>query len=189
MPKILLIETEQLGAQHQGLLRAPPSPEGYRDASGGLLVAHGYLTDRQLDKSLEEQKSTEEKLGELLVRKGLVTEDVTHMYLAERLGYEFRRFSTGDMDLELSKMVSQRFAERNLVLPLTVDNETKELEVAMAEPYDLKAVDTLKNLVGHHGYRLKPVLSSPSNIQEGVSYLYNFQGHCRRRGGAGDGYG
>ena len=73
-------------------------------------------------------------------------------------------------------MISQRFAQRNLVLPLAVDYETKEVDVAMAEPYDLKVIDSLKSLLDHNGYKLKPVLSSPSNLKEGIGYLYNFQG-------------
>ena len=77
--------------------------------------------------------------------------------------------------MELSKLVSQKFVERNLVLPLALDQETQQLEVAMAEPYDLKVLDTLKTLVGHRKYELKPILSAPDNIKEGINYSYNFQ--------------
>ncbi len=143
---------------------------------GDYLLAEGFIDKKQLDVCLREQKTSKEKLGELLVRHGYVSEDVTFMYLAEKLGYEYRRFSTGDIDLELSKLISQRFAQRNLVLPLAVDYETKEVEVAMVEPYDLKVIDSLKSLLDHHGYKLKPLLSSPANLKEGIGYLYNFQG-------------
>ncbi|MFB3069015.1 MAG: type II/IV secretion system protein, partial [Acidobacteriota bacterium] len=143
---------------------------------GDYLLAEGFIDRTQLDICLREQKTSKAKLGELLIRHGYVSEDVTFMYLAERLGYEYRRFSSGDIDLELSKLISQRFAQRNLVLPLAVDYETKELEVAMAEPYDLKVIDSVKSSLANHGFHLKPVLSSPSNLKEGIGYLYNFQG-------------
>ncbi|MCH6570706.1 MAG: Flp pilus assembly complex ATPase component TadA, partial [Acidobacteria bacterium] len=143
---------------------------------GDYLLAQGFIDKKQLDICLREQKTSKEKLGELLVRHGYVSEDVTFVYLAEKMGYEYRRFATGDIDLELSKLISQRFAQRNLVLPLAVDYETKEVDVAMAEPYDLKVIDSLKSLLDHHGYKLKPVLSSPANLKEGIGYLYNFQG-------------
>ena len=143
---------------------------------GDYLLAEGFIDRTQLDICLREQKTSKAKLGELLIRHGYVSEDVTFMYLAERLGYEYRRFSSGDIDLELSKLISQRFAQRNLVLPLSVDYESKELVVAMAEPYDLKVIDSVKSSLAHHGFNLKPVLSSPSNLKEGIGYLYNFQG-------------
>ena len=176
MIKLVITESETLKAgirecyEHRQVLKAEEM------TLGEYLLAHGFIEQDQLDQCLEEQQKTNEKLGALLVKHGHVAEDTIYVYLAEKLGYEYRRFSTGDLELELGKLISQRFAERNLVLPLAVDYETKELEVAMAEPYDLKVIDTLNSLMGHHGYRLKPVLSSPANIKEGISYLYNFQG-------------
>ncbi|MEE8350557.1 MAG: ATPase, T2SS/T4P/T4SS family [Acidobacteriota bacterium] len=176
MPKIVIAEPESLGVAIRECYERRQYLKAEEMTLGEYLMAHGFIEREQLDTCLELQKNSNEKLGALLVQQGYVAEDTIYIYLAEKLGYEHRRFSTADLELELSKLVSQRFAERNLVLPLAVDYETKELEVAMAEPYDLKVIDTLNNLMGHHGYQLKPVLSSPANIKEGIAYLYNFQG-------------
>jgi type IV pilus assembly protein PilB len=176
MTRLVITEVETLKAGIKACYERRQYLKAEEMTLGEYLLAHGFIERQQLDQCLEEQQKTDEKLGALLVKHGHVAEDTIYIYLAEKLGYEHRRFSTGDLELELGKLVSQRFAERNLVLPLAVDYETKELEVAMAEPYDLKVIDTLNNLMGHHGYRLKPVLSSPANIKEGISYLYNFQG-------------
>ena len=176
MPKLILTDTEDLKAGIKECYERRQYLRAEEMRLGDYLLAQGCIDKKQLDICLREQKTSKEKLGELLVRHGYVSEDVTFVYLAEKMGYEYRRFSTGDIDLELSKLISERFAQRNLVLPLAVDHKTKEVDVAMAEPYDLKVIDSLKSLLDHHGYKLKPVLSSPSNLKEGIGYLYNFQG-------------
>ena len=176
MPKLILTDAEELEAGIKECYERRHYLRAEEMRLGDYLLAEGFIDQNQLDICLREQKTSKEKLGELLVRHGYVSEDVTFMYLAEKLGYEYRRFSTADIDLELSKLISERFAQRNLVLPLAADYETNEVEVAMVEPYDLKVIDSLKSLLDHHGYQLKPVLSSPSNLKEGIGYLYNFQG-------------
>ena len=176
MPKLILTDPEELEVGIKECYERRHYLRAEEMRLGDYLLAEGFIDKKQLDICLREQKTSKEKLGELLVRHGYVSEDVTFMYLAEKLGYKYRRFATGDIDLELSKLISQRFAQRNLVLPLAVDYETKEVEVAMVEPYDLKVIDSLKSLLDHHGYKLKPVLSSPANLKEGIGYLYNFQG-------------
>ena len=176
MPKLILTDAEDLKAGIKECYERRQYLRAEEMRLGDYLLAQGFIDKKQLDICLREQKTSKEKLGELLVRHGYVSEDVTFVYLAEKMGYEYRRFATGDIDLELSKLISQRFAQRNLVLPLAVNYATKEVDVAMAEPYDLKVIDSLKSLLDHHGYKLKPVLSSPSNLKEGIGYLYNFQG-------------
>jgi len=176
MPKLILTDAEDLKAGIKECYERRQYLRAEEMRLGDYLLAQGFIDKKQLDICLREQKTSKEKLGELLVRHGYVSEDVTFVYLAEKMGYEYRRFATGDIDLELSKLISERFAQRNLVLPLAVDYETNEVDVAMAEPYDLKVIDSLKSLLDHHGYKLKPVLSSPSNLKEGIGYLYNFQG-------------
>ncbi|TDI17359.1 MAG: type II/IV secretion system protein [Acidobacteria bacterium] len=175
MPKLILTDAEDVEAGIKGCYERRHYLRTEEMRMGDYLLVEGFIDQKQLDICLREQRTSKEKLGELLVRHGYVSEDVTFMYLAEKMGYEYRRFSTGDIDLDLSKLISKRFAQRNLVLPLVVDKETNELEVAMAEPYDLKVIDALKSLLDHHEYKLKPVLSSPASIKEGIGYLYNFQ--------------
>ena len=175
-PKLIIADGEELEAGIKECYKHGQRPSAKEMRLGEYLLAQGLVNQQQLDASLQQQKRSGGRLGELLIQQGYVSEDDVFAYLAEKLGYEHRQFSTSDLDLELSKLLSKRFAERNLVLPLVLDYETKELEVAMAEPYDLKVIDTLHSLVGQQGYRLRPVLAAPSNIKEGIGYLYNFQG-------------
>ena len=173
--KPALVDSGELQASIEGCYRRQERLDAQQMRLGEYLLARGLIQKRQLESCLKEQEKSQEKLGELLVRHGYVTEDTVYSYLGKKLGYEYRRFSTSDIDVELSKLVSKKFVERNLILPLALDQDTQQLEVAMAEPYDLKVLDTLKTLVGHRKYELKPILSAPDNIKEGINYSYNFQ--------------
>ena len=41
---------------------------------GNLLVSSGVITNEQLEKTLEMQKETKERLGDVLIRAGFITE-------------------------------------------------------------------------------------------------------------------
>ncbi len=140
-----------------------------------MLVSKGLISRDQLANCLLQQEKTQESLSDLLVKLGYITEDALYLCLSETLEYEYRRFTTNDIDLSLGNLVSQRFATAHLALPLALDRKTGVLEVAVADPTDLKVMDMLKAAASGHGYRLKVVLSSPRLIRQGIKYTYSFR--------------
>lgn len=141
-----------------------------------ILMSRGLITGDQLETCLLKQKESKENLRDLLVKDGYVTEDALYSCLSEVLGCDFRRFNTSDIDVKLSHLVSQKFATRHLVLPLSLNAQTRVLEVAIADPTDLKVMDMLESVTSAYGYRMKPLLSLPSTILQGIDYTYNFRG-------------
>src|SRR2546428_6955924 len=71
-----------------GTLIAPrglsQAPVGRR--FGDLLVSDGLITQPQIDQALSDQKRTGEKLGEILVRLRLITEDRLVHFLSRHYG-------------------------------------------------------------------------------------------------------
>ena len=63
---------------------APVPPAGPR--LGELLTAHGLISRAELGKALAEQNRTEENLGAVLIRMGLINEDRLVEFLARRYG-------------------------------------------------------------------------------------------------------
>lgn len=57
----------------QADLDTPQAAEGVRHRLGDILLKAKRVNSRQLDRALEEQKRTNEKLGEVLVRFGVIT--------------------------------------------------------------------------------------------------------------------
>ncbi len=139
---------------------------------GKLLLSTGLVNEQLLEACLLEQKKTREDLIDLLIKRGHVAED--EIYACPKdLRCEFRRFKTTDIDLELSNLIPQKFAEWHLVLPLRLVAEV--LEVALADPTDLKVMDMLGTVASAKGYTLKPLLSVPRLIRQGIDYAYKFR--------------
>src|SRR5256712_3460333 len=71
-----------------GTLIAPrgPSQAPVGRRFGDLLVSDGLITQPQIDQALSEQKRTGEKLGEILVRLRLITEDRLVPFLSRHYG-------------------------------------------------------------------------------------------------------
>lgn len=139
---------------------------------GEILIEEGLINHDQLSLALQDQKQHGGKLGEILVRKGFVSEDAVLRAVAAKLDCDFRRFSTSEIDLELSKLLPRRFAEQNQVLVLHRAPNGNEILVAMADPADLNVRDILQDILRSHGLPVRPVLASPSNIQAGIAYVY-----------------
>jgi hypothetical protein len=80
----------------------PVSPGGRR--LGELLTAQGLISPAELDKALAEQNRTKEKLGTILARMGLISEDRLVEFLARRYGIQILTFLE-TMDPELLRLV------------------------------------------------------------------------------------
>ena len=53
----------------------PGKPAGVDGCAGELLVAEGFISQQQLHDALREHRRSKERLGSVLARKGLVSED------------------------------------------------------------------------------------------------------------------
>ncbi len=140
---------------------------------GEILLARGVISRQQLESALAKQTETGGRLGEVLVHLEYASEEMIYSALAEKLGVVYQPINYVDIDREASRLVSRRFAESHVVLPSKLDPSTDELVVAMANPQDLAVADLLKTLCKQKGYKLRVVISTPSNIQQGIAYVYH----------------
>ena len=141
---------------------------------GEILISRGLITRRALDLCLAAQKTSRRKLGQLLVANDYISEDALFPILAEKLGMDYRRFEKQDVDPQLTYLVSERFAERNGVLPLHLDHDRNALEVAISDPTNLQVRDMLQGVAESQGAKLELVLSGPTRIREAIRHAYNF---------------
>ena len=143
-----------------------------------MLVSKGLISRDQLANCLLEQEKNQESLSDLLVKQGYITEEALYLCLSETLEYEYRRFTTSEIDLSLSTLVSQRFATAHLALPLLLDRKSGVLEVAVADPTDLKVMDMLKaaarTVVGEAAFKVKIRLGAPVRA-EGIKAESNYK--------------
>ncbi|UCF36342.1 MAG: Flp pilus assembly complex ATPase component TadA [Acidobacteriota bacterium] len=142
---------------------------------GEVLVSDGLLSEEQLDLCLAEQSQSRKRLGEILIKRGYISEEETYRALAVRAGCEFRQFEPSEIDLNLTYLVSRRFAEQNLVLPFALSTEG-ELTVVLADPFDLNVRDILDGIATQSGHKIRSVMASPFNIHQGIAFAYETEG-------------
>ena len=142
---------------------------------GEILISRNLITRKELDACLAAQSSSRKKLGALLIDSGFISEGALFPILAEKLGMEYKRFENQDVDHQLTYLLSERFAERNLVLPLRLDHDQGILEVAISDPTNLQVRDMLESVAEAQGVELKLALSGPTRLKESIAYSYNYK--------------
>jgi type IV pilus assembly protein PilB len=135
---------------------------------GEALVAEGVLSPEQLDEALARQENQGQRLGELLVTEGVITDGVLVRTLGNCLGVRGVVLRHGLIDPAQFALVGEDEAERLKVVPMFKVRDT--LTVAMAEPQSLPAIDALTRLTG---CQIRPVLATEHNILE---YIEKYAG-------------
>ena len=116
---------------------------------GDLLVEKGLITEDQLMQSLAAQKKTGQKLGRTLISSGLVTEDQMLELLSAQLQIPFIDLKQYNYDAETIQIIPETLARRFRVVSLK-KNPDGSLLVGMADPTDIFAYDDLaKHLKCH----------------------------------------
>ena len=130
----------------QKALAGADSPETpVRVPLGQLLIQSGFLTQVQLDDALYEGSRTGERLGEVVVRRGLATEDDVARLLAEQWTLDYVDRSSIWFDANALARLSREDAQRLEALPTRV--EDGRVVVAVAEPTEQR-LGALRELLG-----------------------------------------
>jgi type IV pilus assembly protein PilB len=134
---------------------------------GDLLLKEGLVTREQIDKALLEGKQNGTRLGYALVKLGFVQEtDITKM-LARQFRMPAVDLSRFEVDPRIAKLIPADLATKHLVLPLKRDGRT--LTVAMADPTNLGVIDDLKFITR---YDIFPVIAGEYTLRNAVEKYY-----------------
>jgi hypothetical protein len=115
---------------------------------GELLLRAGVITEQQLRAALTEQKKWGGKLGSLLVDLHFLDEDTLVKALSKQLGLPRVDFSGLVISDRALEKLDAHFSEKHQVLPISYDEDKKQLVVAMADPRNLDLVDELASRTG-----------------------------------------
>ncbi|MSR34624.1 MAG: pilus assembly protein PilB [Phycisphaerales bacterium] len=117
---------------------------------GRALTKLGKVTREQVHQGLELQKTTSKgkKLGEILLEMGLINANDIKMTLSGMAGMPFIQLKDRVIDEATLNSVNAEMARSVQVIPIEFDPATKKLVVAMKDPGNFSAVDTLRNMLG-----------------------------------------
>lgn len=89
---------------------------------GELLKKKGLITDKHINYALNVQKVTQEKLGQVLTRMGLIAEDDLVKIVAQQLNLEYIDLSRTEPDMEILRAFNRNFCLTNRVFPIRSEN-------------------------------------------------------------------
>lgn len=138
---------------------------------GERLVAQGVITEDQLNVALQEKKVSGKLLGEVLVDLGFITEAALTAFLAESSGFDIFDPKHTLIDGDALALMDKATAQKYQVLAVSVNRE--EAVIAMADPYDIMAMDALRRMVPK-GVNIKVQVATPSVLSEAIDAAYGY---------------
>jgi type IV pilus assembly protein PilB len=134
---------------------------------GEILLKESLITQDQLDKALEFQRSNGGKLGSCLTKMGFITDDDITGVLSRQYGVPSINLKYYEIDPIVIKLIPQDTALRYQVVPLSRVGSV--LTIAMTDPTNVFAMDDIKFMTG---FNVEPVVASESAIAEAIVRFY-----------------
>ncbi|MBY0578767.1 MAG: Flp pilus assembly complex ATPase component TadA [Burkholderiales bacterium] len=141
---------------------------------GQLLIEKGVVSEDQLRIALLEQGKNHLRLGKLMVGMGFLTEGMIRDVISESMGQETVDLSRVVVDAAAIKLISQEIARRHQVLPLSLDRSSRMLTLAISNPENIIALDQVKALL-QDDYELHLLLAGESEIMHAIDQYYGFE--------------
>lgn len=122
-------------------------------ALGVLLMRDGLVSKEDLEAILDEQRDTRQqrmsghRLGEILIRRGVVTSTDVAKLVAEQYELPFVDLNTSDIDVRLARLLSEELALRFSAVPVTARPDGSYF-VAIADPATVLFSDELRRVLG-----------------------------------------
>ncbi|HTR00131.1 MAG TPA: ATPase, T2SS/T4P/T4SS family [Candidatus Acidoferrum sp.] len=140
---------------------------------GRILLDEGAISEDQLRIGLREQQTSKRPLGAILIDLGFVTDSIVRDALSANTGQRSVDLAQTVIDSESIRIVSQAMARRHTVLPLSYDRDTHHLTLAMADTFNIVALDQIRAQNGGN-LQITPVLASETEIIRNIETNYGF---------------
>ena len=131
------------------------------------MIRAGLLSEDQLEFALAEQKRSGDRIGVVMRRLNLVTEDALTRELAAAAGIEYVSLRHQSIDPAVIQSIPEQFARDQRLFPLATDDGS--ITVAMADPLDVGALDNVQRMTGQF---VKVVSSSEFDILTSIDRFY-----------------
>ena len=137
------------------------------DKLGELLLRDGLITLDQLKKALLEQKNTGMRLGYTLVKLGFIEETEISKMLARQYRMPAVDLSRFEVDPKIIKLIPPDIAVKHTVLPLKREGRT--LTVAIADPNNVTAIEDIKFVTRCDVF---PVIAGEYTLRNAIERYY-----------------
>src|SRR5580704_4521156 len=134
---------------------------------GARLLHKELVTRDQLQIALHEQDRTGRMLGKILVELGFLDDDSLAEVLAERTGFPSIDLKNALLDAALLRGLPKEVALRCRAVPVALEGDV--MKIAVADPYDVMAMDELRRHLPR-GKQLAPLVAPEADIAEAINH-------------------
>lgn len=135
-----------------------------KEKLGQLLIRNRIITEEQLQQALERQGETGESLGRVLIDMKMVSEGALTSILARQIGLKYADLSNFDVDINACSLVDAEIARRYSLIPVGFNGD--RLIVAMADPANVFALDDIRIMTG---MQIEPMVATKEDIMAAIS--------------------
>lgn len=130
---------------------------------GRYLIEQGYIEAQDLDTALASSCEPGERIGEVLVRLGLLSRNQLYEALSAFLQVSRVNLAEVKIDPEACQLIPEDIAGRHLLFPFQLQDGI--LKVAMADPSSVQALEDVRLITG---LRIEPFLAQENEIRAAI---------------------
>lgn len=130
---------------------------------GELLITNSEISLEQLCAALDEQASSHEKLGSILIKKGYISEVDVLRYLSSQTGIKTINLDNLEVNKNAARIISEKLARRTNSIPVGFLGD--KLIVAMTDPLNIFDVEDIEL---ESGMKVEPSFALKSQITEAI---------------------
>jgi len=134
---------------------------------GEMLLRQGIISEKQLEEALNIQDKDGGLLGENFIKLGYVSEREIAQAIVSQYGFPYMPLANYDINPEAVKLVPEEISRRYSVVPLDVIGDI--IIVAMPNPLDKKCIDELEKITGK---KVHIFLTVVSGVVEAINKIY-----------------
>lgn len=149
---------------------SPASPVTEENSLADILVKMGVMNMNVANQVKQAEIQTGKTQQDIITQQRLASEEDLTKAKATLYNVPYVDLSTRPANPAALSLLSQEVARKFNAFPISADQNSKELELAMAEPLDLTAVEFIEQKTG---YRVRPYAASRSSIEESIAKKYS----------------
>jgi type IV pilus assembly protein PilB len=134
---------------------------------GELLVREKLISIQELKKAQEELTKGGGNLGIALAKLGILSEKEITSFLSQQYRIPAIELSEYEIDEEVVKLISKDIALKHKVMPIA--RVGSSIILAMADPSNLNGIDDVKFLTG---YNVEPVVTSEAGLLASIEHYF-----------------
>jgi type IV pilus assembly protein PilB len=154
-------------------MSADYDPSVQRLPLGEILVSHGFITEEQKKEALARQKAEGGALGTILKEMGALTDQQMLLALGSQMGMDVVDLEELEIEPEVIGKIERMMAEVYRIVPVSFDDVSNTLIVAMADPQNVHALDDLRFMLNCN---VRGAISNESAVRAAIDKHYGQSG-------------